>query len=203
MCEAFKLASARRFAHLKVVDENNKSILWAHLDHKIADAIKRGDYITVEFRVDPKDGVVPHFIARSHEHSFFEMIDGFDFGWRKGIDNTDCASAGNIHEICKKQGHKDDGDKPRLDLIDSYATEELAKVLTFGAKKYPAHNWRKGIAVSRLIAAALLHLFALLRGEDTDPETGLSHASHAQCCCMFLVWTLKKRKDMDDRFKGA
>jgi len=97
-------------------------------------------------------------------------------------------------------GVKHDADKPRMDLLDAYAIEQLSHVLTFGAKKYDAHNWRKGIAKGRLIAAALRHLFAYLRGEDKDPETGLSHAAHAMCCCMFLIG-LEHRADLDDRWK--
>ncbi len=111
-----------------------------------------------------------------------------------------------VEEITKHDtspgGLKFDSDKPRMDLLDPYAIEQLALVLGFGAHKYAAHNWRKGIAVSRLIAAALRHLFALARGEDTDPETGLSHAAHAMCCCMFLIWTMRERPDMDDRWRS-
>ena len=100
------------------------------------------------------------------------------------------------------QGVKFDADKPRMDLLDAYAIEQLALVLSFGAKKYDSHNWRKGIAKGRLIAAALRHLFAYLRGEDKDAETGLSHAAHAMCCCMFLLG-LEHRADLDDRWKEA
>lgn len=99
-------------------------------------------------------------------------------------------------------GVKFDGDKPRMDLLDPYAIEQLSQVLTFGARKYAAHNWRKGLHKSRLIAAALRHLFAYLRGEDKDPETGLSHAAHAMCCCMFLLG-LEHRADLDDRWKES
>lgn len=104
-----------------------------------------------------------------------------------------------------EQGHgmKFDQDKPRMDLLDAYATEELAKVLTFGAKKYAPHNWRKGISYARLIAAALRHIYAFARGEDFDEETGLPHPAHAMCCMMFLVWMMKERRDQDDRWKSA
>lgn len=97
---------------------------------------------------------------------------------------------------------KFDQDKPRMDLLDPRAMEQLAKVLTFGANKYAAHNWRKGLSKSRLLAAALRHLFAYLGGQDNDPETGLSHAAHAMCCCMFILG-LEHRPDLDDRFKAA
>lgn len=97
-------------------------------------------------------------------------------------------------------GIKFDGDKPRMDLLDPYAIEQLAKVLTFGAQKYAAHNWRKGLSKTRLVAAALRHTFAYLRGENTDPETGLSHMAHAMCCCMFILG-LEHRPELDDRYK--
>lgn len=108
--------------------------------------------------------------------------------------------AGTRPEDMATGGVKYDTDKPRMDLLDAYAIEQLALVLGFGSKKYSAWNWKKGIAKSRLIAAALRHLFAYLRGEDKDPETGLSHAAHAMCCCMFLLG-LEHRIDLDDRWK--
>lgn len=100
------------------------------------------------------------------------------------------------------EGMKFDGDKTRMDLLDAGAIEQLAQVLTFGARKYAAHNWRKGISKSRLIAAALRHLFAYLAGDDKDPESGLSHVAHAMCCCMFLLG-LEHRDELDDRWKDA
>lgn len=96
---------------------------------------------------------------------------------------------------------KHDGEKVRLDLIDPLAIEGLAKVLTFGARKYAPNNWRYGLAYGRLIAAMLRHLFAIMRGEDTDPESGLPHIDHVGCCWMFLSHMMKTRPDLDDRFK--
>ena len=87
-----------------------------------------------------------------------------------------------------------------MDLLDPYAIEELSKVLTFGAQKYEAHNWKKGISASRLVAAAFRHLFAFVRGEDIDKESGLPHVAHAMCCCMFLLWMMRFRPKFDDRF---
>ena len=101
-----------------------------------------------------------------------------------------------------KEGTKYDSGKPRMDLLDSYAMIQLAEVLTFGAKKYAAHNWRKGINKSRLIAALLRHTFAYLGGQDKDEETGLSHIAHAMCCCMFLLG-LESRTDLDDRYNAG
>jgi len=86
-----------------------------------------------------------------------------------------------------------------MELLDATAIQELAKVLTFGAQKYAVHNWRKGLHKTRLVGAALRHLFAYLGGQDSDPESGLSHAAHAMCCCMFILG-LENREDLDDRY---
>lgn len=99
------------------------------------------------------------------------------------------------------EGTKYDSDKNRLDLLSSTWIEGVGKVLTFGAKKYAAHNWRKGIQTSRLMGAAFRHLFAFNRGEDVDPETGLSHLYHASCCLMFVSELLETKPELDDRYK--
>jgi len=97
-----------------------------------------------------------------------------------------------------EQGIKYDQGKVPLDLLDPDAMEGLARVLEFGAKKYARNNWRGGIVYSRLIAAAFRHLFAILRGEYYDEESGLPHVDHAQCCLMFLSHMMKNRPDLDD-----
>ena len=100
-------------------------------------------------------------------------------------------------------GTKHDVGKPRMDLLPSEALEEVAKVLTFGAQKYDAHNWRKGVQYSRLTAALLRHLGAWQRGEDLDPESGLSHIAHAACNAIFLLTFISEgdRLDLDDRYR--
>lgn len=100
------------------------------------------------------------------------------------------------------QGVKYDAGKLRVDLLDPLALEGIARVLEFGAIKYAPHNWRGGIHYSRLIGAALRHLFAIIRGEDIDPESGLPHIDHLGCCWMFLSNMMKTRPDLDDRYKG-
>lgn len=98
-------------------------------------------------------------------------------------------------------GLKYDQDKSRVDLLDPEFLEGVGNVLKYGADKYAAHNWRGGIKFSRILGALLRHTFALLRGEDCDPESGLPHIHHVGCCAMFLSWHLTHRPDLDDRFK--
>ena len=112
-----------------------------------------------------------------------------------GLDSTDSDESHNkptpeeddAFRHVEQVGKKYDSDKPMMDLIPPYMEEEVAKVLTFGAKKYAPGNWRKVEPLrSRYLAAAQRHINALKKGESHDPESGLHHAAHAACCLMFL-----------------
>ena len=98
-------------------------------------------------------------------------------------------------------GSKHDHGKPMLSLIDPEFITELGAVLTFGAVKYAADNWRQGIAVRRLLDATLRHINAINAGRDIDPESGLHHAAHAACELMFAMWMIRHRPDLDDRWR--
>lgn len=77
---------------------------------------------------------------------------------------------------------------------------EVAAVLTFGAEKYSARNWERGIAYSRIFAAAMRHADSAARGESNDPESGLPHAAHFWCCVVFLdAFTARGIANLDDR----
>lgn len=103
---------------------------------------------------------------------------------------------------------KYDSKKPRMELLSVPALIEISKVLTYGADKYTvgdvsgAHNWRKGFEWSRLYGAALRHLTAHMDGDDTDPESGLSHLAHLGCCVMFLLEHEIDGLGTDDRYKS-
>jgi len=85
-------------------------------------------------------------------------------------------------------GTKYDSEKPDYSLIPPHALEETVRVLTFGAKKYSPNNWKKlDSAWTRYFAAAQRHMWALQRGEESDPESGYHHAAHAACCLFFML----------------
>lgn len=98
-----------------------------------------------------------------------------------------------------KTGVRHDGDKIRHDLLPAVAINELAKVLTFGAKKYAPNNWRKGMDWSRIIGSLKRHLAAIEKGEDFDSETGLLHSAHVMCNAAFLTEYYKIHPQGDDR----
>ena len=86
------------------------------------------------------------------------------------------------------EGIKYDSAKPRMNLLPPKAIMEVAKVLTFGAEKYDAENWRKlDDLQNRYTAGALRHIFAHMDGEKDDPESNISHLAHALCCLLYKL----------------
>lgn len=77
--------------------------------------------------------------------------------------------------------------------------EECARVFDYGRKKYAEWNWAKGMKWSIPLACATRHLMAILRGEDTDPESGLPHRGHVFCNVVMLLTFIDTYPEGDDR----
>lgn len=97
-------------------------------------------------------------------------------------------------------GLKYDGGKTRYDLLPHGPLDTLARVYTFGAGKYADHNWRKGLAFSRVFGAVMRHMWAFWRGEDIDKESGLPHVAHAAWGCFSLLEYMESHPELDDRY---
>lgn len=104
-------------------------------------------------------------------------------------------------------GRKDDAEsgheKAPVELLPWGALHEVALVMGFGRDKYPHEEhkfgtWR-GLARTRLWAAAVRHLYAWLRGENADPETGRSHLAHAAACVLMVLEQEQDGWGTDDR----
>jgi hypothetical protein len=92
------------------------------------------------------------------------------------------------NEIIYNQDLKFDGNKLKMELIPVKLFIEIAKILTYGAKKYSANSWQKVEPFEdRYYAAAMRHLIAWRSGEQIDEESGELHLSHCICCLMFLL----------------
>lgn len=82
----------------------------------------------------------------------------------------------------KEGATKYDAGKPRLALVlggFAEALEWVAKVGTFGAKKYSPNGWKKvPNGQERYEDALYRHWNAYLAGEEIDPESGLPHLAH-------------------------
>ena len=102
----------------------------------------------------------------------------------------------HLERIKPKQGVKYDSDKPKWSLIPFRSLNEVVDVLTFGAKKYAADNWKYvPQARERYIDAAYRHLADWNTISRLDPETNKSHLAHAICCLLFLLWFEQKDRD--------
>lgn len=73
-------------------------------------------------------------------------------------------------------------------LIPRRAHNEVARVLSFGAKKYSPDNWRFVPGWRwRYFAASLRHLIAWKLGHKYDRESKLYHLACAICSMYFLL----------------
>ena len=81
----------------------------------------------------------------------------------------------------------------------SEAMVEAVRVLEFGAKKYKAWNWAKGMAWSVPTGCIIRHTTALQTGEINDPESGLPHMGHIICNIMMLAYYVDHYPEGDDR----
>lgn len=91
-----------------------------------------------------------------------------------------------------EKGRKFDEEKLRWDLLPLDCVEECVKILTFGSKKYAPNNWQQvEDGKNRYFAALMRHLVSSRSGETIDPESGLSHLSHALCNLVFLIYLEK------------
>lgn len=97
------------------------------------------------------------------------------------------------------EGRKNDQDKLPWHLLPPELMESVAAVLKYGAQKYEPRNWEKGMAWSRIFSAMMRHSWAWWRGEQNDPETGMSHLWHAGACLSFLIAYEQRQTGEDDR----
>lgn len=102
--------------------------------------------------------------------------------------------AGFKNIVVVEEFMKFDTDKIRYDLVPPHAIQHLAKVLTFGAKKYKPNNWRNNTDLSRYEGALLRHFEAYRMGEMLDPETGMPHLAHALTNLVFLLELTDERE---------
>jgi hypothetical protein len=84
--------------------------------------------------------------------------------------------------------YKDVDGKAPLSLLPWAGLAKVAWVRAYGDAKYEPDSWRKVPGATTVyVDAALRHLGAHADGERTDPESGLSHLSHAACNLLFLL----------------
>lgn len=93
-------------------------------------------------------------------------------------------------------GLKYDSEKIRMELVPPEADISLARVLTFGAKKYGDNTWQNlDNAIPRYLGALKRHL-ALFQQDiyGIDEESGLYHIEHVLWNAMALTFFVFKAK---------
>lgn len=99
--------------------------------------------------------------------------------------------------------------KPQLQLIPPSAEIAEANALEYGAFKavradggngYGPWNWRADpILLTTYVGAIKRHLNAIMRGEDNDPKSGLSHWSHIRASTGIVLDAESVGTLIDDR----
>lgn len=97
------------------------------------------------------------------------------------------------------------GVKPeRYDLLPVDALASVARLYGMGARKYSAHNWRKGYEWSKSYAALQRHANAFWSGEDFDPEFtdfDSPHLAGVIFHALTLITFMQEQPGFDDRFR--
>ncbi len=93
---------------------------------------------------------------------------------------------------------KNDFEKTMLAFLPVEELEQIAEVFDYGAKKYERHNWMKPAKWSRVLSACLRHIFAFMRGEMRDKESGLLHLAHAGCDLLMLMYLVNQSIGTND-----
>lgn len=179
------------------------SELWIWNDKYVLDELKeQAAHFYMQLWGDPQIAAssiaIPSGIAIQHANEAASIILQFKEKYNRTFKDDRKVDIKKVAEI---RGSRFNTGKLRMDLIDPIALCGLAAVLTKGAEKYTAHNWRDGLPYMETIASMMRHISAIMSNQDFDDETGLYHADHLLCNAMFLSNMMKTRPDMDDRWK--
>lgn len=120
---------------------------------------------------------------------FFHNDESLTDGQRRALQALDAlgmfqAREGNVYEVLRELG-------------DHW--EDCARVFDYGRRKYAEWNWARGMKWSVPIGCAARHLMAIIRGEETDPESGLPHVGHVYCNVVMLLTYASTFSEGDDR----
>lgn len=96
-------------------------------------------------------------------------------------------------------GLKYDAGKARMDLLPMDALIKVGLVLDYGANKYAARNWERGMSWGRLMGAAMRHIGQWMLGNEVDEESGHNHLDHAITCLLMARASQLRKIGTDDR----
>lgn len=89
------------------------------------------------------------------------------------------------------RGPAEKSEPERLDytVLPWDALTEVVKVMQYREGNNPRGSWQHDpTAYENYEAEGMRHRVARLRGEKTDPDTGLSHLAHEAACLLYQLW---------------
>lgn len=90
--------------------------------------------------------------------------------------------------------------KAPMSTVSAAVLAEVGVAMLEGASKYGRHNYRAaGVRSSVYYDAAMRHLMAWWEGEDTDPDSGMSHITKAITSLVVLRDAMIQDMCTDDR----
>lgn len=92
--------------------------------------------------------------------------------------------------------------KPGISCVPANVMAEVGVALYEGALKYGRHNWRDAKSTLRASVyydAAMRHLMAWWEGEDTDPDSNMSHITKVLSCLTVFRDAMMSEQWTDDR----
>lgn len=91
------------------------------------------------------------------------------------------------------------GTKIPTNLVPYELTAAAALGLNYGAGKYDAHNFKKGLSYTDLLESIKRHVAALERHETVDEDSGLPHWVLLCSSVAMLAHNVAQGKVIDDR----
>jgi hypothetical protein len=96
------------------------------------------------------------------------------------------------------------GGKIDYSLLPAKACEHECRVWMSGQLKYGKSNWKKlwgEDTIDVVMASLLRHAFAILDGQEIDPESGEYHAAHIRCNAAMLIEYYERNKAEGGKYK--
>jgi hypothetical protein len=118
--------------------------------------------------------------------------------WRVAM--TQSVDSSQLLDIMYALEKWQEGEYKPLDKVLSFnCLEGACRVFAYGAGKYAAWNWAKGMAWSVPLGCALRHMQSVLDGEFIDDESGLPHIDHVFSNLVMLDYFETHYTEGDDR----
>lgn len=96
-------------------------------------------------------------------------------------------------------GVKHDKGKAQLSTVSYESVSGEARAMEYGLHKYGRNNYKGGMDWSRLIDAALRHIYQFSSKQDIDDESKLNHLYHAKASLGMLIYYYENKLGKDDR----